>query len=199
MARIIPVGFGEAAFIFTAGIGTPDFVTTLGVSLIGIAPEDRPAAADALFAAWRDNMLPLQGVEVTLDRVELAVGLAGGVSGSVRSVNPPQAGSQSGTAMPVAAAAIVNKLTAELGRRGRGRSFIPGSLTDADVFSAGQIDVPKAAALSSAYNDMLVEIATAPVGMATAPVLLHSDGGTPTPITGAATSPLMGWIRGRIR
>jgi hypothetical protein len=198
MARIIPAGFAEAAMVFTGGAGTAPYITTIGVSLVGIAPEDYQQSARDIFVAWRDNMLKTQDDDLVFQRVDLAVGNGGAGSGSVSSDQPAVSGTNTGTFGPLAMSVVVQKLSADLGRRGKGRSFVPGSVTEDNVGPSGQITTGLATYVSTAYNDFLLDLATPPVGSATSPVILHADGSTPTPITGARTSPTVGWIRGRI-
>lgn len=198
MARIIPVGFGELSFVFTGQDGTQPFVTTLGVGLAGVG--DEVNACNQAFLAYSANLLPATSDDITLDRVVLSVGLTGGVSGSVESTLDPIPGGNNGDFGVIAMAPIARKQTADLGRKGRGRCFLPGAVESNQVNRSGEIDPVLRGLLSERWNDFLLEIATPPLGGdAMSPVLLHADGSTPTVITGGSIAPLVGWIRGRIR
>lgn len=200
MARIIPVGFGELSFVMTSALGTDPFVHTLGVSLAGVDEADYVEAADFAFDCWLGEFQALTDSDLRFDRVELAVGLAGGTSGSVRSTSGGANGIRTTTSVPIVLAFIVNKITAQLGRKGRGRAFIPGVLPADNVSEGGRVGAAQVTAYGEAYNDMLVALATDTVGSTPmAPVLLHADGSTPTPITGAIGSSLVGTLRKRIR
>lgn len=198
MARIIPVGFGEAAFVLVGGEGTAPFVTTMGVSLLGVSDTEYVDAANTLFLAYAQTIMPLTSNELSLDRVELSVGLAGGTSGSVSSDSTSVVGSNGSGMAPIAMAAIGRKISADLGRRGKGRSFLPGIIGTGDVQESGQLTNAARAIFEDAWVEFITSLATLPVGIAMAPVILHSDGSTPTPITGGTISSTVGWIRGRI-
>jgi hypothetical protein len=198
MASNIPAGFAEAALVFTGSLGTAPYITTIGVSLLGVDPADYQEAANGIFDAWAASMLEVQDDDLVLQRVDLAIGAGTGPSGSVSSSSQPAPATNTGTFGPIAMSAVVQKLSADFGRRGKGRSFVPGSVTEDNVNQSGRITSALAEFVSFQYNEFLVSLASASVGMATAPVILHADGSTPSPITGARTSPLVGWIRGRI-
>lgn len=199
MSRVIPVGFGEITYNFDGPIGTGPFATTIGVSLIGLTPADYVDTANRAKLAYAQTFMSSTSDELTLTSVTLAVGLAGGVSGSVESDTPAVAGTASGTFMPVAAALIARKNTADLGRRGRGRSFLVGLLKEDMVDESGNVGQTTIDAYEELWDDLLLGFATPPIGSAFAPVLLHQDGTTPTPITSGSISQKIGWLRGRIR
>lgn len=200
MAITIPVGFGELAFVYTSEQGTSPFITTLGVSLLGVDPAEYVDAANFAFDEWVANLQTFTDTNLTFDRVELSVGLPGGAQGSVRSTRTAVTGLRETKSVPIVLAFIVNKQTTRLGRKGRGRAFIPGVLPADNVGEDGRIGSAQVAAYGSAYAALLVDLATDGVGATPmAPVLLHADGGTPTPITGAVGSSLVGTMKKRIR
>lgn len=200
MALDIPPGFGLAAYTYTGSPGTQPFVTTMGHAI----PED-PAewqqAADDLFGIWQSTMNSLVSDNLTFDRVTLAIGTSG-PGGSIDSTNPPAAGGTSGTNWePTAMACILRKSTAQFGRFGRGRMFLPGMLSDAHVEQDGTIVSARRDAIHTMALDWW-ESLTAPVsGFAYYPVLFHSEslGIPPSTLTGLTPSDTVGWIRGRIR
>lgn len=198
MARIIPTGFAELSFVFTGDDGTQPFVTTLGVGLAGIS--DEVLACNAAMGTYDEHLLPATSSGITLDKVVMSVGLTGGASGSVESTLPPIPGRNGGDFGPLAMAPIARKQTAELGRRGRGRCFLPACVEASQVNRSGEITPTLRVLLGGRWNDFLTALATAPIdGQVMSPVLLHADGSTPSVITGGSISPLVGWIRGRIR
>jgi len=150
VSLIIPPGFGNAAFVFTSTTGTPPIVTTLGVDL-SAAGGDFVEAADVAMSAYASWLLPETDTSLTLDHVNLAVG-DDGPGGSVDSSLAPQPGTRSGTGSPVSMSTIVRKVTNDIGRRGRGRFYVPAlSLAQIDgaggtVVSAGAIALRDAAA-----------------------------------------------------
>lgn len=199
MSLIIPPGYGSAAFIFTSTTGTPPIVTTLGLDLLEVGG-DYVAAADKCFAAYEAHLLPETDTSLTLDRVTLSVGPTPG-GGSVDSTLDPSPGTRSGTGPPVSMAVIVRKVTDTLGRRGRGRFFLPGLLTTTNVDENGIIDSGRREQIRAACGVFLASVAAAtePPGLMK-PVLLHSSApSTPNEIVDIAVSSQVGWIRGRIR
>lgn len=197
MARIIPVGFGEAAMVIVGNSLAP-FVTTLGVSLTGVTPADYADAADAIFDAFDTRIMPFVASAYQLERVDLRVGLAGGTSGTVTSTLPPAAGGRSSASAVFGLSPVVQKLSATLGRSGRGRAFLPAVLGRDDVDNSGGLNPAVQAALQGAYSGFLTDLATFPVGDALAPVILHAEEQTPTPITQVRVANQAGYIRTRM-
>lgn len=199
MTLIIPPGFANAAFHFSSTEGTPEFVTTLGVDTSAYGG-DFVNAANQMFAIYANTLLVQTDTSLSLTRVSLSVG-ADGPSGSVDSTLPTEPGERSGTMAPVAMSPIIRKTTLDIGRRGRGRMFLPGVLTQTEVTEGGVVGGSRVASLQpvvNAFYEALVEgdVAGGPLP----PVLLHSSApADPTPIVGLTIAPLVGWIRGRIR
>lgn len=199
MTLIIPPGFANAAFILTGTPGTQPYVTTLGVDTSAFGGDFVSAANTAMsaFATW---LGPRISNELTLDRVSLAVG-QDGPSGSVDSDLPPVAMTLSSTMAPTAMAVIARKVTNEIGRRGRGRMFIPGSVPAAGVLENGELTTDfiedTQTALDGFYGFLTDDSNPATV---LPPYLFHSQApADPTVITGFTVQPLVGWVRGRIR
>lgn len=199
MPTIIPDGFAVAAVTFTGPVGTEPYVTTFGVSLVGIAQEDYVDMANDIMGAYELQFSEFTSEELRCTKVTLQVGLGGGVSGSVDSSDPEWAGGGLGARVPTAMAVIARKSTADLGRAGRGRSFLPGLLSAGAVDESGNIALATAATYSERWNNLIVYLATKEVGTATPMVLLHNDGSTPTPVIAGSVAPKVGWIRKRIR
>lgn len=198
MTLIVPPGFGLAAWIFTASSGTPPFVTTLGVDLDG-AGGDFVEAANLLFDAWTASFTAQMDNDLTLDRVNLRVG-QDGPGGSVDSDRVPMAMGRSGTSTAWANSALVRKSSNELGRRGRGRMFIPGLLNNTEVEQDGTILGTRRTTIQGLLNTFFTEVGDPTTGAGFPPVLLHSTApADPTPITGLTLSDVIGIQRGRIR
>lgn len=199
MTLVIPPGFGLASFVFTGPVGTQPYVTTLGVDL-SAAGGDFVAAANGLKTAYFNVLGPETSSALTLDRVTLAIG-QDGPGGSVDSDTAPATSTRSGSFPPTALSAIARKVTNQFGRRGRGRMFLPGVVSENEVDQDGSVVVARRNALNTALTtlfDNLVAGTSTPFPMP--PVLLHSTAPTdPTPLTGFVVSDTVGWIRGRIR
>lgn len=98
-------------------------------------------------------------------------------------------------------ALIMRKNTAQFGRTGRGRMFIPGVLDEGNVTPSGSIEpatVGNFVAAGGEFYDSLINDPDASL----LPFLLHNETSpitVPTPITSFTPAPLVGWIRKRIR
>lgn len=200
MSLVIPPGFASAAFVLTGAVGTQPYVTTLGLD-ISDAGGDFVGVANLAFTAYATNILPITSNLLTLDRVTLSVG-QDGPGGSVDSDVAPSPGiNTSGTFPPTALSTIARKTTNELGRRGRGRMFLPGITNEANIDQDGTILAPWRATVNTRLSAFVTFLNSGDPGPAIPPVLLHSPPGSsvPTPITALTCSDLVGWIRGRIR
>ena len=199
MARIIPDGFGEVAWVLTSAQGTDPFVTTMGVQLINGIPENYVDFANKAFTAYADTMLTKTTDALTLDRVELSVGLGNEKTGSVLSDLPSEQGTVGAQMAPIGMAAIGRKNSATLGRKGRGRCFFPGVLTSDDVSLGGSLEPTARAALSTEFNQLLDILDAGGDSLAMPTYILHTDPTEiPTLITGGSIAPVVGWIRKRV-
>lgn len=200
MTLIIPPGFGNAAIVMTSTVGTPPLVTTIGVDMsnAGGAHVD---VANVVMSAYANSIGTTTDSSITVSHVTLTVG-QDGPGGSVDSDLPPIPCTRSGSSTPVSLAAIIRKSTNDLGRRGRGRMFLPGVLTQTEVGEDGVIPSVRVGTLQTAVSDFydLLAESTDPTTGPLPPVLFHSAApADPSPITGLTVAPLVGWIRGRIR
>lgn len=200
MGVTVPPGFGLAAFHLTADFGTPDFVTTIGLDL-SVAGGDFEAAVEAAYAAYATTIMTQTLTSYTLTGCSLTVGQDGSSVGSLQSASTPIPGSRSGQSEAAAMAVIARKMTAQLGRRGRGRMYVPGWLEVDQAQPSGEMVPGVFTALQDALDDFYDALqgdegVTSPLNGA---VLLHADGGAPTPITALQLVTKVGWIRKRIR
>jgi hypothetical protein len=196
----IPVGYALASFVHTSAEGTEPFVCTLGVD-IGEAGGDFINAANSAFNAWALWQMTNMDADLTLTKVTLAIG-DDGPSGSVESSASPVNGTRVAEGLPWSLSAIMNKQTAGLGRRSRGRCFIPGLISPSEIGQGGAISSGRRTTLTEDFNSFYDELVT-PSGsgfVPLPPVLFHSTAPSlPTPITSFGLAPLCGWIRKRIR
>lgn len=199
MSLVIPPGFVNAAFTFTGAAGTQPYITTLGFDASAYGG-DWVNAANQAMAVYATNMTAETSSALVLDRVTLTVG-SDGPGGSVDSNLPPVSMTRSGSFPPTAASAIARKVTNDLGRRGRGRMFIPGIVSENELDQDGSITTPRRNAINVVLDAMYDDFVAGDAGGGPLlPVLFHSSAPTdPTPITGLVVSDLIGWIRGRIR
>lgn len=199
MSLIIPPGFGNAAFVFTTSAGTGPIVTTCGFDISSYGG-DFVSAANDMKGTYAGIFGATTAAELTLDRVTLTVG-QDGPGGSVDSDTVPLPMGRSGVQVPVSMSPIARKVTNELGRRGRGRMFLPGLLNNSEVTEDGSVVPARRDAIQLLLNDWMDWLmGVDPPGIDLPPVLFHSQApADPTPITGFAVSDLVGWVRGRIR
>lgn len=199
MPLIIPAGYGEASIFVTGGPGTAPYVTTIGVALAGIDPEEYVQAANDIHNQYAQAFADLTSDQCYVDKVQLSIGLGGGTSGSVDSSNAPVQGGNGSDMAPLSMAPIARKVSASLGRSGRGRCFIPCVLKRVDVDEAGNLAPATATGFDERWNQFLLNLATAEPGRAMSPVILHADGSSPSVIVAGSIGPKVGWIRKRIR
>lgn len=200
MSVNIPPGFGQAAFVLTGSVGTPDFITTIGVDLTEVGG-DYVAAANGCFHAYATAFMGTTSDSLTLEQCLLTVGQDGFGNGSVSSSLAPVSGGDSGDQVPINLAVILQKHTADLGRRGRGRMFLPGLANQSQVLEDGHLTTAAQTGFTAAAADFLLYLRTdADTGgyPAMEPVLLHSTG-APTPLLAPTISPIIGVIRKRVR
>lgn len=202
MSLVIPQGYASAAWIFTSSAGTPNFVTTCGIR-IGATANDYVATANLLFEAYSENLMPRTWNGLTLQTCQLTIGSEVG-NGSVNSNLDPVAGSLSGADAALAMSVIVTKNTLRLGRKGRGRFFLPGLLANEDVNVNGDMSPATQAAIQSDVDDFYAQLQLNTEPYSTIPYLLHNDesqGITPIPseILAFNVGQKVGWVRKRIR
>lgn len=200
MAVTIPNHYGEAQWIFTSTSGTQPFVTTLGVSLGDATLLDLTEMANQCFTAYSTSFLGLTSDIMILDHVNLQVNIGGSI-GSVSSTHASEAGAiTSGLQAPFNLAPLINKFTANLGRKGRGRMFLPGALPAGDVNTDGSIATAYREELSSTAADFLAAINDSETATPMTAVLLHDDPAMPpSEILALQAANLVGAIRKRIR
>jgi len=172
---IIPIGFGQVNFIH-AGPGNPlGAQCTLGFDNTG-SGQTAQACADSFATLWVNRIMPnlSSSTEFTGTLVKLGPNSTGPSAVSPASVNGGDGAAQCGPQV----ACIISKVTAQGGRRGKGSMFLP-VIEDSDVDTGGAIAGGKTTALLTDFNDFLVDA----IALDLVPVLLHSGGQTPTPIT----------------
>ena len=199
MSLIVPPGFGIAAWTLSGQPGTEPYVTTCGVDLSGWGG-DFVAAANRAQVCYQQTILTQTSNNLALDRVDLYVG-ADGSSGSVSSTGASVSGGDSGQHPPTAVSVLARKVTNDIGRRGRGRMFLPGVGSESDIDQDGSL-VPGAQAALQPELDEFFDLLDGDGGATTplSPVLLHATApADPTPIVAFTLAPLVGIQRGRIR
>ena len=201
MALVIPGGYALASITVTGTDGTSPFVTTCGINYNLVPGLDLQAAANTVFNAYVGAFRDLTMENYLIQKASVFV-TVDGASGSVDSNLPSVQGVRSGPRQePIAMALIMRKNTAQFGRTGRGRMFIPGVLDEGNVTPSGSIEPTTIDSFTVAGSIFETALGNDPDGPV-APFLLHSDTSpvtAPTPISSFTPAPLVGWIRKRIR
>jgi len=175
----IPVGFGQMKLRWRLNTYPNDFIVTCGFSAAALvtlqdAVDDWSDAAEVSGGPGAAPQIPpgwsWRGVEGTL------MTSTGPVSAE-KTRNLPGTGS---APFPPNVSFLVKKITARGGRAGRGRMFVPAmAVGESNITPEGLIETSPFNSFSNSWNAYFtaVDATDAP------PVLLHSDGSTPDPIT----------------
>lgn len=199
MGIIVPLNFANAVIRWGLTGDPEPMVCTLGLAgLIGMSPEeiatevfeDLTTSGSLCAATNMSTAYQLQGVTVYLQtETGFAIGAHDDVVQGAGNVTP----------LPSNCAYLVRKSTGQGGRRNRGRMFLPPFMDiEANVSPTGSIlgsFVALQARLDTFYNNLTTDVD----GDALVPVLFHSDGSSPTVITGLALQNIIATQRTRMR
>ncbi len=176
---IIPAGYAQVNWKFGGSSCPLGAQVTCGVE-IGATPVTPGALAAFLRDAWDDTM---QDVQVsTCTHTSTLVKYGPTVTGPSAEVFSATVGSLGVNGIAPNVALLVSKVTAQGGRAGKGRFFMPG-MTEADTTQGGDVDAAYLAAAQTAANELYGALEAVTQG----PVVLHGPGIpqlAPTPITG---------------
>lgn len=200
MALNIPDGYASLAIEYVSADGTAPFYCTGGIVLP--AGEPVTEVADKCFTDWVSAWGELTFSEFTFQRAILTMEAPGGGLGSVESTLPPQVGGASGDPGPIGMAVIINKRTGLIGRKGRGRFFVPGLLGEGDVDVNGFFSESTQNLYQDAADGWMEAMQTPDPGESGAPnpQVLHSDASLPpSAVASLAVSRKIGWLRKRLR
>lgn len=195
MSVLIPAGFGLAAVRYQRVAGGNEATWTFGFDL--------PGAADVSYAEDIHDILIQSGDICAVGARQTEWNYVGvntlqradpdlySFSHTVTSV-----GTQSATCLPPNCAAVVTKSSALAGRSNRGRAYLPAAyLPETAVSPAGVIDAGLVAFLQGLLTETIIDLAAADMEM----VILHSEAGTPSPVTSFALQTLIATQRRRLR
>lgn len=188
---VIPDGNAQINWKFTGANVPHGAETTIGVDL-GNPAYDPAAVAAIASTVWQDNWLDIQTEDTVLSSIlvkfgpnddgpftEIAVGVGGG---------------EGEDAIPPNCALLLRKVTANGGRRNRGRMFIPG-LPEDILEDGGTV----AATPLGVYNTRAQQMFDDLVAADLSPVVLHNDAHFPTPITEITVASTIATQRRRLR
>jgi hypothetical protein len=190
----IPTGFAQLAWHFSGPIVGRDMVTTLGVSVpTSWTPTTSDLTTIANAMANANHPLPLLQSSTTLTKVRAYVGQTGGVPGMYEKADG-RAGTGAGSVFPPALCWRITKTTAQPGRTGRGRMFLPG-LLESNANDAGVMLNTAITSMDTALTNLVSTLAT----ISLIPFLLHSQvGTTPNAITGLTCAGTVGLQKRRL-
>lgn len=195
MSARIPPGFAEVWMQFTTPLDPEPMYSAFGIDLASGVPMDQAEATSIL--GWSDlSVAPTIGAEYFCGPGHVIAGQDGG---DVRYDGTHAAipGTNSGNSCPNNTAFLVRKVTAQGGRRGRGRMYWPG-VPEGDVGPTGVLTSGALNDLGTACNLLKsnLEALLSVDGL----VLFHETAPfTPTPITDLLHMPRVATQRRRMR
>lgn len=206
MSVTIPPGFASAAIEVLGSAGTAPYITTFGVDT-SEAGGDFLKVANECFDCYASNWQLVTSDQLTINRCILSVGQDGGEAPSVISDLSSRVGNRSGASEHIGTALLINKNTATLGRRGRGRMFIPGVLADSQVSLEGRLNASQIDLFQEIADQFGQQLQNGVPGTSIDDwiplqgVLLHGpvDGIDPSPITSFPVQSKVGMLRRRLR
>lgn len=161
MALVIPSGFCEIAIIHQHNSTLQRAVCTFGLDT------DVVEVMENVGDAWEDNML------AEMNSVWTMVGMAARVAlGTVFTKAYATPGAGSGNGLSPQVCYLIRKTTADPGRRGRGRFYLPGC-DEESVDNAGRVSSGKLGGLSDELGNF--EAALAGIGGGHSMYVLHND------------------------
>lgn len=169
----IPVGYLQANYVFSGDTIDGEAHVTMGHALQVVAA---PAAVAAqLEQIWQNEILVQQSAAITLERVDVKFGPnASGPSGSAPGGS---AGGIAGNVTPANLSALITKHTLLGGRKGRGRTYLPG-VPEANTGANGDLLALYVTNLTTAFSDFLGAVAAVDLPV----YLLHGDETAPTEV-----------------
>ena len=172
----IPPGYASVACRFAIAGQANYRSITFGVDTSS-GPIDTQDCCDDLATAIRAGSTGLfEGTfySTTSSFVEVYMlrNVAGAMQAAITPIGVTGTRSSSGTLLPPQVSVTLKKRTAQVGKRFRGRCYLPNCfLTDADVDNGGVVDGGRYAELNTGAAEVLSQMAAADLPM----VLLHSE------------------------
>ncbi len=185
----IPAGFAQIAYILSSGNVTDgEAITTHGTAVP--SSSDLATVVNGWSEAFATNFWNVHG-----NHEYVHIKTIGRTATQVYEVAGGGIGTNSGEPTQSNTALLVKKLSASIGRRNRGRMYIPGVLDQGTVDGAGNIPPAAVASFQSSVFGWFSEGSLSEA----APVILHADGSAPTPITSLIVESKTGSQRQRMR
>lgn len=198
----IPFNYGEASVWFRLAGDPEEMAITTGFHDTFPDPEDADGIAEEIYNAFVGTGLIFQvnAVGTPLSAVRCDVKIAREAEPFIRQGSFVQStqGTRSTSGPPSNVALFVRKTSGFLGRRYKGRMYLPAQfLKNDDVSPTGAIE--PSSALPTLQTRMTATY-DAMVAAQLPPVILHTTGSpTPTPVTGFSVQPVIATQRRRLR
>lgn len=198
MGTILPVGYGQAVIRLRCSGAPKDAVITMGYNPTTLSPAADAEAIFGCFASSGSDHGPFNAGEMcpTFTFLGVSVTEMDDTGPLLGEYNETIVGTNSGTTVPINTAMLVNKVTSAGGRKNRGRFFCPvTNIPEANVSPLGVIDN----AFVTAQQVLWTNAYDALIDADLPPVILHSEAGTPTAITGFVVQAVCATQRRRMR
>jgi hypothetical protein len=185
MGYIIPAGYSRLSFVY-------DAVSPMGSQIVWGLGVSSPPTEELLIAAagwWEDTGKLRTCDRYTLDHIEARSDV------EVLSTTLSIPGVLADNPAPPNTCALVKLGSGLVGKRNRGRVYLPGMLTDDDVNDSGGIDSAAVTSIQGTFE----ALGDALNVVLAATVILHSDVGTPTLVTTAQVQGVAATQRRRLR
>lgn len=178
----IPMGYAGISLYYQLGGYIRPAVVTFGVQTGDKGADEISADVVQSFSS-AGSLKSRLDTNVIMNRVRVAVGTSTGED-IVSDLGYNVPGDLAGYAQPPNVAILVHKQSNRGGRRGRGRLFLPWSISQGHVLESGQIEEPHWTNLKNACTAFFTKLQTEEIPM----VLLHQEGkttaGAPDLVTG---------------
>lgn len=185
MGYIIPAGYSRVNLEYLPG-------SPMGSKIVtgfGVNSDPGDLLLDTVRDWWNESLKLRTSVHYTLTRIEARNDVA------VLDRTIGTTGTLAGDSAPPNTAALVKMTTGLVGRKYRGRMYLPGVLLDSDVTDGGTLPGPTQVSLQGTMSYLYDLLETIDVQL----VILHSDVGTPTLVTGGGVESTVATQRRRLR
>jgi hypothetical protein len=195
MSAPLPLNHGNAT-VTVVSAGDPEPMS-FGWAFSIAEPVTAAGAAALITTALVDNGITVSANYHTgwsIPTLTVQVRKVAGITEHVQSL--ASVGSASGGTCPSNVAVLVRKTAAVLGRKNRGRMYLPPfSLSAANVDRLGTIATAAFNTLTTRYSGLFDDLVSAAIP----PVILHADESTPTAVTGFVVQSTVATQRTRLR
>lgn len=184
MPLVIPSGYAQCSIEIQAALDTDPYFVTFGIQspIVTDVAEDVADSFSTAWAARLDN-----GFTITGCRVRDSV--------SVDEFAANTTGTRAGTELPCNCACLIRKRSSLVGRKNRGRMFMPGLLPASDIGETGIIQSTLRTNIQNAANAWFTDMSTRGFDLA----ILHTSSTSPTLVSSLEVDNVIATQRRRLR